>query len=213
MKEKKLKSNRKWYFRFLKKIMKVRYKKPEFIYLGEEITPVTEETPIINTTTSEELATRQDDLKDDISNRRFDLWKSCTEIFLSKPVFGVSFYALKQYALAEMPETYLVNNDQSKFNNAHNFIFNILAGQGIFGISIFLSFAMFAVYYILKNLSKVDNKNYEYICILLTCIVAALTSGMFLSDVVYVNSPTSIMFWLFLGYIFHYIKTKNGEMK
>ena len=36
--ENKVKSKRKWYFRFLKKIMKVRYKKPEFIYLGEEIT-------------------------------------------------------------------------------------------------------------------------------------------------------------------------------
>ena len=29
-------SKRKWYFRFLKKIMKCRYKKPAFVYLGEE---------------------------------------------------------------------------------------------------------------------------------------------------------------------------------
>lgn len=29
--------NRKWWFRFLKKIMKIRYKEPKFIYLGEEI--------------------------------------------------------------------------------------------------------------------------------------------------------------------------------
>lgn len=32
------KSPRKWWFRCLKQIMKLRYKKPEFIYLGEEIT-------------------------------------------------------------------------------------------------------------------------------------------------------------------------------
>lgn len=31
-----VKSKRKWYFRFLKKIMKCRYKQPAFIYLGEE---------------------------------------------------------------------------------------------------------------------------------------------------------------------------------
>ena len=31
-----IKSKRKWYFRFLKKIMKCRYKQPAFIYLGEE---------------------------------------------------------------------------------------------------------------------------------------------------------------------------------
>ena len=35
--QKKNKSNRKWWFRFLKIIMKLRYKKPNFIYLGEEI--------------------------------------------------------------------------------------------------------------------------------------------------------------------------------
>lgn len=34
---KKQKNKRKWYFRFLKKICKIRYKKPTFIYLGEEI--------------------------------------------------------------------------------------------------------------------------------------------------------------------------------
>lgn len=38
-KEKKQKlGQRKWWFRGLKKIMKIRYKKPQFIYLGEEIT-------------------------------------------------------------------------------------------------------------------------------------------------------------------------------
>ncbi len=31
------KSKRKWYFRFLKKLTKIRYKKPTFIYLGKEI--------------------------------------------------------------------------------------------------------------------------------------------------------------------------------
>jgi O-antigen ligase len=166
-----------------------------------------------NSTTSEDLEIREEALKDDISNRRFDLWKSCTEIFLSKPVFGVSFYALKQYALAEMPETYLVNNGQSKFNNAHNFFFNVLAGQGLVGIVILLAFAVFAAYFIFKNISKIKDGDYEYICILITCMVAALVSGMFLADVVYVNSPTSIMFWLFLGYIFHYIKTQKKAVE
>lgn len=33
-----VKSKRKWWFRILKKIMKIRYKKPEFIYLGKEMT-------------------------------------------------------------------------------------------------------------------------------------------------------------------------------
>ena len=38
VKKPKEKQKRKWYFEFMKKIMKCRYKKPNFIYLGEEIT-------------------------------------------------------------------------------------------------------------------------------------------------------------------------------
>ncbi|MBE5741191.1 MAG: hypothetical protein E7351_01495 [Clostridiales bacterium] len=37
-KEKNVISKRKWWFRLLKKIMKIRYKRPAFIYLGEKIT-------------------------------------------------------------------------------------------------------------------------------------------------------------------------------
>jgi len=33
----KYKKNRKWWFKLLKKIMKIRYKEPEFVYLGDEI--------------------------------------------------------------------------------------------------------------------------------------------------------------------------------
>lgn len=36
-KQKNQQSKRKWWFKCLKKIMKIRYKKPQFIYLGEEI--------------------------------------------------------------------------------------------------------------------------------------------------------------------------------
>ncbi len=152
---------------------------------------------------------RQQDIDSDISNRRFDLWKSSTEIFLKNPVFGVSFFNLKQYALAEMPDTYLVNNDHGAFNNMHNMIFNILSGQGAIGIIIFAAFALFAVVYIFKNIFKVNGDDYEYLTVMLICIIASVVSSMFVTDLVYTNSPTSLMFWLFLGYIFHYIKRKK----
>ena len=33
-----MEKKRVWWFRLLKKIMKIRYKKPKFVYLGEKIT-------------------------------------------------------------------------------------------------------------------------------------------------------------------------------
>ena len=37
MASEKIKQKRKWWFRLMKKLIKGRYKKPEFIYLGEKI--------------------------------------------------------------------------------------------------------------------------------------------------------------------------------
>lgn len=159
--------------------------------------------------------TEEEDLRDfeeDISNRRFDLWGSGLEIFGTKPLFGVSFYNLQEYALRELPDTYLVNNDHGDFNNMHNMIFNVIPAQGLVGTAIFAAFAAFAVWYIFRRIFKVSGQDFEYLTAMLVCVAGSLVSSMFLTDIVYVNSPTSLMFWLFLGYIFHYLKRqKTGE--
>ncbi len=152
---------------------------------------------------------REQDLESDISNRRFDLWKSGVEIFLKNKVFGVSYYNLKNYAQSEMPDTYLVNNSHGAFNNTHNIIFNILPAQGITGFVLFALFAGFTVFYIFRNITKAENSDYEYLCVMFICVITSLVSSMFVTDVIYTNSPTSVIFWLFLGYIFHYFKRKR----
>lgn len=152
---------------------------------------------------------REQDLESDISNRRFDLWKSGVEIFSQNKVFGVSYYNLKNYAETQMPDTYLVNNSHGAFNNTHNIIFNILPAQGITGFVLFAAFAVFTIFYIFKNIAKTPDGDYEYICVMFICCVASLVCSMFVTDVVYTNSPTSVIFWLFLGYIFHYFKRKK----
>ena len=162
-----------------------------------------------NDGSSEYLDLREQDIEGDISNRRFDLWGSGVEIFTQKPIFGVSYFNLQQFAEKEMPDTYLVNNDHGAFNNMHNLIFNILPAQGIVGTVIFLAFAVFAVVYIFKNIFKADGEDYEYLTVLFVCIIASLISSMFVTDIVYTNSPTSITFWLFMGYLFHYFKRKK----
>ncbi|MEE0839300.1 MAG: O-antigen ligase family protein [Acutalibacteraceae bacterium] len=156
---------------------------------------------------------REQDLESDISNRRFDLWKSGVEIFSENKAFGVSYYNLKSYAETQMPDTYLVNNNHGAFNNTHNIIFNVLAGQGITGIILFAAFAVFTVFYIFKNIAKTPDEDYEYICVMFICVISSLVCAMFVTDVIYTNSPTSVIFWLLLGYIFHYIKRKKENVK
>ncbi len=156
---------------------------------------------------------RAQTLESDISNRRFDLWESGVQLFKQKPVFGVSYYNLQSYALAEAPDIYMVNNDYCKFDNTHNMMFNILAAQGILGIAIFAAFMIYAVVYILRRFFKEEGENYEYLSILLLSILSGFVESMFVSDVIYVNSPASVLFWLSLGLLFHYFKTKEKDNK
>jgi O-antigen ligase len=156
---------------------------------------------------------REEDIGEDISNRRFDIWKSGVELFIKSPVVGTSYFNIKEFALNVIPETYLVNNDHGQFNNMHNMLFNLLAGQGAIGMILFIAFGVFAVLYILKRIFKDDIEDYNYLVILLVCVIAGFISSMFLTDIIYVNSPTSIIFWLFLGYILHYLKRNEIKKK
>lgn len=151
---------------------------------------------------------RQQDLENDISNKRFSIWKSGVEIFSTKPIFGVSFFNLVEYSEKNLPETYLINNGSTKFNNMHNIFFNVLSGQGIVGTVIIIAFAVYFLVFFFRRLPKVPDEDYGYIITMFTVMTAAFASAMFVSDILYVNSPNSILFWLFAGYTVHYMSTE-----
>ena len=149
---------------------------------------------------------REEDLKGNFSNRRTDLWVSALEISKTSPIIGVSFFNIVPYAEKNLPETYLVNNDLGVFNNFHNMPFNLLVGQGILGLCIMIVFGCMTVVYIFKHLSMSEGGMYEYQVVLITGVVASLECSMFVTDILYTNSPMSVIFWLFLGYLVHYTK-------
>lgn len=151
---------------------------------------------------------RQQDLENDISNNRFSIWESGIEIFETKPLFGVSFFNLVEYCKKNLPETYIINVGSSYFNNMHNVFFNVLSGQGLAGTAVIIAFAVYFLIFFFRRLPKVPNEDYVYIITMFTVMSAVLTSSMFISDIIYVNSPNSVLFWLCAGYIMHYMNTK-----
>ncbi len=159
----------------------------------------------------EPLLGREGDIENDYSNRRFDLWKSGFEIFKTSPVLGVSHFNVVEYAKVNLPNTYLIDNDYSPFDNFHNAYINILVGQGLVGFAIAIVFTAFAGLYILIHLWKSRNVLESYLITLFSVILAVGFSTMFVSDVFYVNSPCATMFWLSLGYAIHLVE-KNYSM-
>lgn len=152
------------------------------------------------------LVGRQDEefISDDISNNRFNLWGSALDFVKAEPLFGVPFVYLVQYARDHLPETFLIHNNRGTFNNFHNSLFNILGGQGIIG---FILFMVAAVWAGIRAVKCVVNRLYTsdavFCSVAFAVVVAVLVSAMFLTELVYTQSPNTVLFWLLCGILVH----------
>lgn len=157
-----------------------------------------------------EKAKREQEIESDLSNRRFELWKSAIEIGKTSPIWGVSNRNVVPYAEVNLPETYMVNNSmESNFDSSHNLIFDIWMAQGIIGIAIF---GLFGIFYVI-DIYKIVHKEYldKRLRIIFTCIIGLMASALFIPDLVYVNSIGSYILWNLMGFSIYYIQMKKNK--
>jgi O-antigen ligase len=164
---------------------------------GEEISP-------------EDQLGREDE-GDDISNRRFFLWGSGMEIFVTTPVFGTSFRNLTPYAQEHLPDTYLVNNDQTIFQTTHNSFIDVLVSQGIIGAGIMLCFILLILVSIFRAFPKLGNRDYFFASVLFSSAAVVVVSMGLISDGFYVNSGAAFILWMNLGYLMQLIGWRKKE--
>lgn len=155
---------------------------------------------------------REEDIKDDYSNRRFDIWNSGVEIYRENKMFGVSFRNLLPYAEQEMPDTYIVNNDYGKFDSFHNVLVDILASQGLTGIVLVIVFVMAVLIFVFKKLFLSGQSHSLCIQVLVVSVLVIAFDAMFISAVFYVNSPETVIFWAFLGYLIHSLNREERNV-
>lgn len=131
----------------------------------------------------------------DISNNRFNLWKSAFEIFKETPIFGTSPRGLIPFAQKNMPDTLIGKNGQSP----HNFFFYSLAAVGLLGTIPLILFLIYNIIRTIINLwSSRDSYNYDFLFTILTTLTL-LISGSLLPDLVFFNKLGSFLFWMYLG--------------
>jgi len=158
---------------------------------------------------------RDNDIKNDISNRRFGIWKSGIEIFCTRPIVGVSFRNILPYTKDVLPKTYIVNNDFVMFSSLHNTIIDVLVSQGIIGIIILAGFAVSTLTFLFRRTRRLNNENYPYVVTLFCAILPVVVSMAVYSEVLYINTAGSFIFWSFLGYLIHFvskIKVEDSEI-
>lgn len=153
---------------------------------------------------------REQDIEQDISNRRFDLWLSALETVKIKPVFGVSFESIVSFVKENLPETYLINNDHAMYNNYHNVLFNVVVGQGFVGLIILLIMIVYAGINLIKTVClSFGTKDYLLCAMIFTLLVAVLASSMFVSEIIYAISVNMMLFWYLLGIMLK--KSREGS--
>ncbi len=148
----------------------------------------------------DDLEVGREEMSSDPSNRRFDIWRSGVEIFSSSPVVGTGWSNLNPYAHKYLPDTYIVDNDYKEFVSLHNIFFDVLAGQGLIGISIFVILILNSVVFTIKWFKKLKKEEYDFMAVMFSILVIMLFASLLISFVFYVNSPESFVFWFIFGY-------------
>ncbi len=152
------------------------------------------------------------DLSEDVSNRRFDIWKSGLEIFAhsgKNMIFGVSFRGIVDYAKENMPQTYIINNGYSVMRTFENDLLNILVSNGVFGILCTMAFVVYALILVFKNFFKISKEEKYYAGVQLAIILELSVSAMFSAIMFYSFSPNSIIFWILLGQMIAYFNAQE----
>lgn len=148
----------------------------------------------------------------DISNRRIDIWKSAIEIFKEKPVFGVGHNTVLAYVEAEQEDSYLINNDHMHFSSMHNAFFDILVAQGAVGLLLYLALAVWCIIAVFKNWKQISMQLQGIAPAYLAVLAAMVCASCFMSEILYVCSPMSFMFWMALGALMQTVKRKRGNI-
>lgn len=172
-----------------------------------------EEAPQEPETEEQETVGRAQDIQTDVSNGRFDLWKSGIEIWKTKPVTGTGYNSFLPYVEETLPDTYVVNNDQGNYVSLHNGYLNILVYQGILGAVISLVFIGGVLWSWFRGIKSVPRKDSLYITFLSATVVVIAVSMLFLLEGIYTNSPGTFILWSFLGYLMHYFSDQAEEKR
>ncbi len=139
---------------------------------------------------------RTDVNEENISNNRFEIWKSYVNAMEGKYVFGMSPRNCLAYAREKYPDSFMVVRNYS----IHNGYLAVFAYTGIAGCICIFSFIAFMVGDVIKYILIKKKADKEYILIVL--IVAALAIySFFFTELFLINNFTSSLIWPLFGYL------------
>ena len=151
-----------------------------------------------------EVEVGREDMPEDVSNQRFNIWGSGFEILWTSPLFGTSPRNMLAYAQDKLPDTYVV---QENFNSFHNGFFDVLFCLGIAGIVMVVLFVVGQLRFLVPNLLQhIQEQDFAFIFLSFLTVLLIACSAMFLTEIFLINSVGAFFFWNFLGYLNQYFE-------
>ena len=151
-----------------------------------------------------EVEVGREDMPEDVSNQRFNIWGSGFEILWTSPLFGTSPRNMLAYAQDKLPDTYVV---QENFNSFHNGFFDVLFCLGIAGIVMVVLFVVGQLRFLVPNLLQhIQEQDFAFIFLSFLTVLLIACSAMFLTEIFLINSVGAFFFWKFLGYLNQYFE-------
>jgi len=172
-----------------------------FSNIPKQLTQIDNNNQSTNESSTDVIDMQRKDIieNNDISNLRFSIWSSAFDMFKTSPIFGTSPRNILAYAKDIDPNTFIAMRE---YTSMHNTYIEILVFTGVLGSSfIFIffikTFINMFIYY--KNTKfKSDNIFLNYIALI---IISILIYSMFEAEIVFADSPSSLIFWIFLSYM------------
>ena len=134
----------------------------------------------------------------EIKEGRLAIWDNGVDILKRNPVFGISYRNILSYQRAEMPDSYMVNHNEP-LSTCHNALVDVAVSQGGLGLVILFVTVAWAGIWSLKRWKYLDRTQKDTAMTYGLTAVTILGGAMFLSDVFYLNSPTTVAFWYLFG--------------
>lgn len=149
---------------------------------------------------------KRKDQKDDYSNGRFERWKAGLTVFKTTPVLGTSPRNAVAIAKEKTPNTVM-----GKYGwVTHCSYLEILVNTGIIGALVMLTALIYiAVTFIKSTLKKGFNAD---IFISFICFVTVSIGAFFVSDVFFVFSVSSLLFFVLLGNLYSVSEIDNNSL-
>lgn len=143
----------------------------------------------------------------DFLSSRNELWYSAYLLFKNNLLTGVGNSNLVEKVYSMRPGVVLPGIEAG---GLHNIYLQIITANGLISFIIFISLIIMTICTLTKKIDSMNKKDKLINGILLTLIFGILFVNLFESNLVYIASFISIIFWSYLSY-FYSITTNNSK--